>query len=388
MKESHLLNKEIVLGIFMILITLYFFPITGGAEIERQDATAQTNFSLMLNFDGTTLYVGGGGPGNYSNIQEAVDNASNEDTIFVFNGTYYENIIVDKSIRLIGENMETTVIDGNETEDVISIFADGVNISGFTVQKSGNTPMYDACIEVHSNDNKIFGNIVCYSGDYAVGIYLNQSNFNNISENHIFENGNEGVFIEKSTYNIIQNNNIHNNGHCSVVISESSNNIVRNNEMYANHDAAVSLWPGATQNEITENTIYKNPYSGIGIWWGADENTITKNNLSDNPQFGIKILYANKTTIKKNTIMRSEIGIILQHTTKTSISYNNLIENTYHAWFDNSSRNKWIRNYWDDHNRLRPKRIDGERSLQTFPSIVIRWFNFDWFPSLRPHDII
>ena len=51
---------------------------------------------------GKTLYVGGDGPGNYSAIQNAINDANIGDTIFVYSGVYFENIVVDISITLIG----------------------------------------------------------------------------------------------------------------------------------------------------------------------------------------------------------------------------------------------------------------------------------------------
>ncbi|MCD6573584.1 MAG: hypothetical protein J7K95_05780 [Thermoplasmata archaeon] len=66
--------------------------------------------------DGKTLYVGGSGPNNYTHIQDAINDASNGDTIFVYSGIYYENVVINKSINLFGEAKETTIIDGGKRE--------------------------------------------------------------------------------------------------------------------------------------------------------------------------------------------------------------------------------------------------------------------------------
>ena len=85
----------------------------------------------------TILYTGGNGPGNYTQIQDAIDNASSGDTVFVFNGTYYEHIVINKSINLIGDKRNNTIIDGNyDSNAVILIVASDVVVKGFTVKNS------------------------------------------------------------------------------------------------------------------------------------------------------------------------------------------------------------------------------------------------------------
>ena len=85
------------------------------------------------------IYVGGSGPGNYSHVQYAIDNASAGDTIFVFDDSspYYENVDINKTVAIIGENKDTTVIDGLSRFYVLWITSNDVTVSDLTIQYGG-----------------------------------------------------------------------------------------------------------------------------------------------------------------------------------------------------------------------------------------------------------
>ena len=60
-------------------------------------------------------------PDDYTTIQEAVDAASDGDTIFVRAGTYYEHVTIGKNnLTLVGENGES-IVDGNGTGTIFSV---------------------------------------------------------------------------------------------------------------------------------------------------------------------------------------------------------------------------------------------------------------------------
>ena len=63
-------------------------------------------------------------------IQDAIDDSDTltGHTIYVKNGIYYENVVVNKSINLIGEDRDATIIDGR-TSSVILITINGININ-------------------------------------------------------------------------------------------------------------------------------------------------------------------------------------------------------------------------------------------------------------------
>ena len=86
------MKKFLAIGIMLLFIGMTISSAT-GFYLEKQ-----STFTVL---NGNTLYVGGSGPGNYTKIQDAIDNASDGDTVFVYNGTYYENVVINKSIDLI-----------------------------------------------------------------------------------------------------------------------------------------------------------------------------------------------------------------------------------------------------------------------------------------------
>ena len=66
------------------------------------------------NVEAKTVTVDDDGGQDFKNIQDAIDFADEGDIVFVYSGTYYENVIINKSINLEGEDMDTTIIDGEK----------------------------------------------------------------------------------------------------------------------------------------------------------------------------------------------------------------------------------------------------------------------------------
>ena len=91
-----------------------------------------TVFACTAGADDWHVYSG-------DSIQSAINSAAGGDTIYVHAGTYAENVIVDKTLTLRGESRETTIIDGGGTGTVVSITADAVTFTRFTVQNSGDS---------------------------------------------------------------------------------------------------------------------------------------------------------------------------------------------------------------------------------------------------------
>ena len=149
-------------------------------------------------------------PDDYNRIQAAVNAANNRDTIIVRDGTYRENVVVDKGLTIRSENGpdSTTVRAPFSRDPVFKITSDNVVISGFTVRNSNEGMNAGIYIESDVNYCTISNNKPVNNG---VGIYLYSNNkYNQITDN-ILEDNNLGIYLVSSNDNTITNNKVTDN---------------------------------------------------------------------------------------------------------------------------------------------------------------------------------
>jgi parallel beta-helix repeat protein len=243
------------------------------------------SFSLMSSLTGRrmsamaspgVIYV----PTDFPTIQAAINSAIPGDTIFVHNGTYNEDIFLNKSISLVGENREEVRIYSVLARYVIEITANGASVYNFTVRNSvsaGNG------IDILSVSNiTISGDIIKdgYDGLVCYGLSLNDY----ISNNIFLNNSDSGVSLYLSSGNAFAGNNISNNG-VGANLYSSSNNVFSGNTV-AYNGLGVSL------HDSNDNVFYHNnfintvqvssdsndtwSYNGEGNYWSSYGGVDTK----------------------------------------------------------------------------------------------------------------
>jgi parallel beta-helix repeat protein len=313
-----MLSKGLAVAIIILLLSVGIQPVI--ADIKKEPYEPLPN--------GNTLYVGGSGEGNYTTIQKAVNAASDGDTVFVYDDSspYYENVrIQSKSIYLIGENKDTTIIkDGVDFCD-----ARNVKISGFTARS----------IDFGYIDNATISN-------------------NNIIGDWRFQNGIDIYYYNKGVF-IISNN----------VISNYEGNGI---DYYSENLARC---------EIINNTISNNVINGLQI--EGNHNHLIFENTFLNNYCGLDLTLCQNNNISKNTFKNNRCGIKICWTFTNIINQNNFINNERNACFEYSCLNRWKENFWDDWIGL--KYI----ILRFLPYYVINknYKHIDWRPAKEPYDI-
>jgi len=268
-----------------------------------------------------THFVGVPGSGaTYNSIQAAINIAQNGDTIRVWAGTYNENIIVNKTLSIIGNGTTNTTIDGGWSGDVVKITADYVNISGFTIKKSGNNSG-DAGIELSGS----FSNNITGCNIYNVnitncshGIYLAFADINyfgtssamidlkgNIRNSIKIYYSKENIFTNIEISQITTNNNsIH--GSAIYLHDNSLLNTINDTIVKENYDTSgptyydgIFLYNSSYSNTIRYCEV-KNTKNGINCSYLSGSNLIEKCEIHSNKENGIYIGQCSGNLIQLN----------------------------------------------------------------------------------------
>jgi parallel beta-helix repeat protein len=293
----------------------------------------------------------------FNSISDGINHASTDDVIFVFSGIYTENLILAKKLSLIGEDKDTTIINGNSLGNVIQIYGDNIEISGFTIQNSGidNLNFY-AGIKVFGNNIIIYDNIItnCFDGISLLFTYKSK-----LFDNKIFYNLRYGLLIDHSEEFNIFNNYVFSNSRYGFYVFNSING------------------------KLYRNNIYLQNNTGIGITLSEKLN-ISYNNIFNNIENGLYLINQNiNCMIFLNTIINNKNGINIINSNKNYISENNIHNNyNFDAYFINCY-NKWYNNYWNN-TQYNIFPIHGKF---TFLNLNIPFINFDWNPAKEPYYI-
>ena len=220
-----------------------------------------------------------------ADLQAAIDQAQDGDTLRLAAGTYTGKIIINKPLTLEGSDKRDAIIQGDRTGRTISVMAPNVTIKHITVTKSGiSLPNMDA------------------------GIFLDKAaDAAHIVENNILDNS-VGVYLWGAPNALVERNTI------------IGNKELRENE----RGNGVTVW-NAPNSKVVYNDI---SHGRDGIFSNASNfNTFSHNHFHD-LRYGVHYMYTNDSQIEGNIVSNSKIGFAIMFSTniklRDNVSYNNI----------------------------------------------------------------
>lgn len=350
-------------------------------------------------------------PDEYSSIQEAIDQARPGATVYVKAGIYFEHVVVDKNgLRVVGEDRDTTIIDGDGTGSVVYLEENNTVFSGFTVQNSGCN-LYDSGISLHHSFNTSVSNNSVINNN--LGIYLDESSNSILRSNNIAGNRyNFGVFgwsLQGYIHDIDISNSV--NGKPIIYwVNQASKKppanagyvgIVNSTNVTVEDVTLTKNWQGMlfayTANSTIKNVTATRHMDGIWLL-ECSGCSLYGNNVSYNNWGGIALVNSSRCSIHYNNANNNvEYGVFLSNSSGNMFYHNNFINNGRQAWPHGINNNTWDDgypsggNFWTHYAGVDEKSGPlqdelGSDGIGDTP-YVIDSHNKDCYPLMKPWDL-
>ncbi|TLZ58611.1 MAG: hypothetical protein E6K17_00295, partial [Methanobacteriota archaeon] len=232
----------------------------------------------------TVVTVDDSGGADFLRIQDAVDFAPAGYTVFIFTGTYPENVVVRKELEIVGESRTAVLIDGRGL-DGVTIAADRVVLHELTILKT-----HTGVLQIRTNNTRVYDTTI---KDYDVGLF------------------NEHTLNAWVAYNLITR------GRIGVLTNVSYDDAIRWNEISFNSKYGAKSFNTRLRNCFNWNNLHDN---GIGYFHDPtseyppmefDGNVLTGNGV------GVKVENASSVTLTNNTFTGGSTGVQLLNSSST-----------------------------------------------------------------------
>ncbi len=322
---------------------------------------------------GETITVDDDGEGDYETIGEALDAASDGDTIRVWDGFYREILDIGKEVAIIGNGTGATTIDAPAQGLLVRIIADNVEMGYLSLtsdqfegssQPDGIVVWSDNCHIHHINSSGNHRGLYISQGShntvewmeiydsYAAGVVVTDYSGNNTLENlSIGSPGQFGLSVTNSPFTAIKNCFIDGGttyalqlessdysrmegcevtrGGYGCYIKESEDLTILDNTISNNEEGGLYFYGTSARNIIRGNTCnwngYKEPstYYGYGIHQAGHDSVVENNVCRNNTRYGIDSAYSQSV---KNNVCTGNLYVGLHAYSEGGIVRNNTLK--------------------------------------------------------------
>ena len=271
-----------------------------------------TSISIMLLTFLTTaasgaIYVDDDGAGNFTKIQDAINASETGEVVIVQDGTYPENLVVDRSVVLKGEG--GAVVEGSGlSAPLITVTSENVTLEGLTFAGCLNDSFDAGAVLVLADGCKILNSSIADSSGH--GLYLRDSRDHLVSGNLIRDNRLGGVYVFGANFSQITGNRVFSNGKWGIALDHCEYDALMENEVRENGEVGVQL-VGSFYTQVLFNRIGLNAEDGVHLMESMDT-AILENEIKDNGLNGVNLEHAPNNFLLNNVIQGSgEEGLLV-----------------------------------------------------------------------------
>jgi len=315
------------------------------------------------------------------NIQQAIDQAADGDSLVFASGIYRVNAItIRKPLTLIG--IDYPVLDGEGKGNILLVAAKHVTIQGFKIINTGKSNMDDSAAI------KFFDSKHCIIRD-------------NILDQTFF-----GLHFSNSSNLTIINNTIHTDAIREFEVGNGihlwkcRNSFIGNNKVSGHRDGIYLEF--TTDTQVKDNFIEKNMRYGLHFMF-AHDNSYIRNTFKNNGA-GVAVMYTKNVLMQENRFEQnwgsSAYGILLKDISDSHVIDNVFVKNTTGIYMEGSSRieftgNEFKENGWalklmascDQNTFTGNNFIQNTFDMSSNGSVVLNTINENYWDKYEGYDL-
>jgi len=295
-----------------------------------------------------------GGPGaDFPLIAPAIAAASSGDVIHVRSGVYREDLVLDKTLSLIGDG--NPILFGTGLGSIVVIAAPGCELRGFTLENSGTgqTNQMDAAVQIRSSGNRIAANRM---RRVFYGVVVTDAGGNEIAGNEIeglrdlpFGRRGDGIYLFRAP-----------------------DSTVARNRVSGERDAIYFQY--APRGRATGNVVSDSRYGLHDMF--SDDAVIVDNRFEDSA-VGANIMNSRRITVERNRIARNRgvpgVGLTIKDCDDSTVTGNEIAGNSRGLLLDGSSANRFLDNVFRDNDTAAVLFSSAERNAFSGNQFVDNW---------------
>eukprot|EP01012_Entosiphon_sulcatum_P015281 TRINITY_DN2026_c0_g1_i1.p1 TRINITY_DN2026_c0_g1~~TRINITY_DN2026_c0_g1_i1.p1 ORF type:complete len:448 (+),score=96.27 TRINITY_DN2026_c0_g1_i1:22-1344(+) len=255
----------------------------------------------------TSLVVSQHGASKYTSIGAALRDAKNGDRILVQPGTYFESLMIDKTVDIVGEGNPQEILLFYSGDHVVTSMTEKGSLRNISISQQGDEYhclfITKGCLVVEDCEFQSCGwACVGISGEKTHPI---------LRGNKIRSSSDNGIIILSKGKGIIEGNEIYGYTLQGIEIREESNPVIRGNKIHDGKDSGIYINTKG-RGLIENNEIYNNDFNGIAIKFEGQPKKVRHNRIFNNKQRGIYSSGDSKAEIEENEVFGNGAGDIVE----------------------------------------------------------------------------
>lgn len=365
------MNKSLALMVAVMVAV----PLVSGAA---RHAASPTSPSQAAG-DSATLYVGGSGPGNYTSVQAAVDDARDGDTVIVYGGIYREHVTISSSVTVTGASTDT-VVDAQGNGTAFMLLAPGIQLRSLTVRSGGGaddalvSTCYGGCsvsdcvfadarngVVVDGASNVCVDN--CTFSHVAKGISLLSCRKVNVTACAFYKTG-IGIWAHESD-GIVIDDLFSDQCGTGVMLEAAHDVLVQRSTLSSNNENQVNLY-AAYSDDIRVDSCHIHDSGFAAQFAECTDVAMTGCHIHDN-KIAVRFTESAACTLTHSDVYANDVAVYLIESQHLTVSHNNFHSNYVSTLASNDTRCDARYNWWGS--RLGPiDEVHGSvLQVQTYP---------------------